>query len=575
MRSPKYLKTILRVASCIFVSAAGASIAAMPGNYVYDQNGHALYWLDLNESFIATIDDSKEPAARHPRDPENRTDKKGWHKPKTRKLVKDLEKEYGFQIDTMTSYIRSGLSAHLPEAVVARLKTDGRVDDVRPVPDDPTRYSAWTNRTEAPDEIIPWGKIAIGTDDSLINPSTPIYVLDGDIGYNADNNVIFNAPVNQDQLSSRAPEHATHVAGILGAKAGNGIVRGVSPGAQLINVFVGNKLDPAWKTAMDWALSDAETSRIYAVANISSNGLGFGYNAELEPYMRRLSSRLLVVQSAGNQKAGNTASWGAFAKTNEHDGIMVVGGIDEEGRQAGAPVGDPGYVNTHIPGFTTEPGSNYGDLVEVWAPSQRIYSTWPSHSTAREYLSGTSMAAPHVASLAARYGDTSTTPVQRERYIRAKTFLTGYNDLSGLAIKVPSYTQPQAFSIPSRLYPSAVTASGTLAGSSTSNVSDGLYLSGVWNAGGFGGWIEFDLGYSRSLSSIRLTPEQSPSGDVVHKIYAGNTPNPTTEVATISDKGMTIATLSSALNTTARYVRVYTQTSPSWTAWREIEVYGF
>ncbi|MCS7481350.1 S8 family peptidase [Umezawaea endophytica] len=52
---------------------------------------------------------------------------------------------------------------------------------------------------------------------------------------------------------------------------------------------------------------------------------------------------------------------------------------------------------------TKASSSNYGPGVDIYAPGQSILSAWNTSDTAANTLSGTSMSAPHVAGVAARY----------------------------------------------------------------------------------------------------------------------------------------------------------------------------
>ena len=552
------------------VSCGAAALAATPathspGKPVTDNAGRKLYHVLLDEASVDKTNADGEAAALRPMDPRNAEDFRAWHKPKVRKLVRALERAYGLEAQTMTSYLLPAFSAYVADDVASRLATDARVQSMHVIPEGGIEFSSWSDQTSG-GETIPWGKIAIGTNDGA-STGNLVYMIDGGAQPHNDLTIIY-APVNPTQ-GNLNPMHANHVAGILGA-AMNGVgVRGVNPGATIVSVNRG-QLQNEFTQAMDWSMADAEARGIYAVANMSSSGTGMAAGTVIAAYARRLSNRLLYVQAAGNNR--QDACNNAYGPTNAYDGILVVGGIDENGAQA-IPFDNQGNPDYSV----WEPGSNWGNCIEVWGPSMHILSTWSTSATATALLSGTSMAAPHVAALAARYGGTSTTPVERERYIRSKVFGTGFADESSATIVVPSYTQPAAFSVPSRLPIANVTADSTYSFYSPWRAVDSVYTDWGWISGHAApGWIELDLGSTRTLESVRLSPDQDPPGNVVHYVYAGDSPSPTTLVAVVSGNGAVLEPFVAYLGFySARYVRIYTASSPSWVAWREIEVYGY
>lgn len=126
----------------------------------------------------------------------------------------------------------------------------------------------------------------------------------------------------------------------------------------------------------------------------------------------------------------------------------------------------------------------------------------------------------------------------------------------------------------SKITPSSASASSNSA--AAGNAIDNN-VSNSWGATTGGAqWIEIDLGSSKTIRKIRLLTEQTPAGTTSHEIYVGASPAPTTLVKTISGYTNTAQWLDETFVSSppaGRYVRIYTPTSPSWRAWREIEVF--
>ena len=167
--------------------------------------------------------------------------------------------------------------------------------------------------------------------------------------------------------------HGTHVAGIAAAEANNGIgVAGLAWGALLMPVKVlEDRYSEAW-------YSDIAAGMVYAtdngaaIINLSLGGEEPGQTLE-EAVAYAHQRGVLLVAAAGNDD-------GPILYPAAYEPVLAVGATDSADRRASF--------------------SNHGPELDLVAPGVDILSTWPvGHSTFR--LSGTSMAAPHVAGLAA------------------------------------------------------------------------------------------------------------------------------------------------------------------------------
>jgi subtilisin family serine protease len=166
--------------------------------------------------------------------------------------------------------------------------------------------------------------------------------------------------------------HGTHVAGTVGSTT-----YGVAKGVTLIGVRVldcsGNGTNSGVIAGMDWVTNNRV---LPAVANMSLGG--------------------------GFSQAVNDA---ATRMTNAGVALVVAAGNENQNACNVSPSSAPSAVTV---GSTTSSDarssfSNYGSCVDLFAPGSNITSTWIGSTTATSTISGTSMASPHVAGVAALY----------------------------------------------------------------------------------------------------------------------------------------------------------------------------
>lgn len=121
-----------------------------------------------------------------------------------------------------------------------------------------------------------------------------------------------------------------------------------------------------------------------------------------------------------------------------------------------------------------------------------------------------------------------------------------------------------------------VRASMSLPGSPPPNAVDGDQAT-TWNAGdGPEQWIQIDLATMRSLAGVRLSVAQYPAGMTVHEVWVGSTKSSLHRVHTFRGETQDgdVLTWTPATPLSVRSVRIVTTESPSWVAWREIDLIG-
>jgi subtilisin len=172
-------------------------------------------------------------------------------------------------------------------------------------------------------------------------------------------------------------EHGTHTAGTIVGRAVGKTAFGVAPGAQLASAMVieGGDVVARILAGMDWAVSLG--------VRVLSMSLGLrGYTEDFLPLTQILRARnILPVFAAGNEGPGQTRSPGNYAEA------LSVGAVDSH--DAVADFSSSGH-------FSRPNDPIVPDLV---APGVDVVSSVPGNAYAQ--MSGTSMATPHVAGLAA------------------------------------------------------------------------------------------------------------------------------------------------------------------------------
>jgi subtilisin family serine protease len=166
--------------------------------------------------------------------------------------------------------------------------------------------------------------------------------------------------------------HGTHVAGTVG-----GTAHGVAKGVRLIAVKVlncqGSGSFAGVAAGIDWVTGHHTSGP--AVANMSLGGQGSDTTGE-NAVRNSIADGVTYAIASGNSNA-NACN---FTPARVAEAITVNASTNTDARAS---------------------FSNWGTCTDVFAPGQNITSAWMTNDTATNTISGTSMAAPHVAGGAA------------------------------------------------------------------------------------------------------------------------------------------------------------------------------
>ncbi|MFJ8535119.1 S8 family peptidase [Streptomyces sp. NPDC093591] len=299
---------------------------------------------------------------------------------------KSLIKEYGGSVNKTFGTALNGYAATLSAAEAKRLAADPAVATVEQnqrVKMDATQSSA------------PWGldridQTSLPLSGTYTYPDTAgsgvtVYVIDTGVrithqqisgrasyGYDA---------VDGDTTASDGNGHGTHVATTIA-----GSTYGVAKKANIVAVRVldnaGSGTTAGVIAGIDWVTNNHSGP---SVANMS---LGGGASTSLDTAVANsIASGVTYAVAAGNSSA-NASSYSPARVS----AAITVGATTSSDARASY--------------------SNYGSVLDIFAPGSSITAGWYTSDTATNTISGTSMATPHVAGAAAVYlaGHTSATP---------------------------------------------------------------------------------------------------------------------------------------------------------------------
>jgi subtilisin family serine protease len=329
-------------------------------------------------------------------------------------VAERLAKFHKFGLRHVYRSALKGFSASMPESVVEHLKRDPDVAFVEP-----------DRRVFAVAQTTPTGVMRIQADQNSTAQSNPVDVDVAiiDTGIDLDHpdlNVVANTRCTtwrncKNNQGNDDNGHGTHVAGTVAARDNDLGVLGVAPGARLWAVKV---LDSSGSGYLSWVIKGIDWVTAHyteiEVANLSLAWEGIN-SAARQAIQNSVAQGVVYVVAASNESRDIYGADGIFgtgddiepASYPEVATISALCDTDGEAGGLGAPATDgtddsfASFSNFSRSVVPENPVDSPGAAIDLLLPGVNILSTFINGGYA--IGSGTSMASPHAAGLAALY----------------------------------------------------------------------------------------------------------------------------------------------------------------------------
>jgi serine protease len=315
------------------------------------------------------------------------------NRPDVAQVAQQMSRAYRAEVNRTFEHVLRGFVVKADENAIARILEDDRVAFVEEDSVVTLKQTTQPNATWGLDRVDQRDLPLDGTytyDTTASNVYT--YIIDtgvrpthNDFGGRVTSGY---TSINDGRGSNDCNGHGTHVAGTVA-----GATWGVAKAARIVPVRVlncqGSGTNSGVIAGMDWVAANHTKP---AVANMSLGGGASTATDNAVTNMRNAGVTVVVAAGNENQDACNVS-----------------------------PARSPNAITV---GSTTSNDSrsnfsNWGSCVDIFAPGSSITAPWHTSNSATNTISGTSMAAPHVAGIAALYlaDNPTASPAQVENAI--------------------------------------------------------------------------------------------------------------------------------------------------------------